>query len=112
MHRGDCATFLRLVTAQPGRRLGVEWGSGPGGAREVDVVVDAIDRKWLLKDITDLIAQEDAYVLDIHSDERGGRSGVGRVRLRLRLRVADFGQFSRLLGKLDALSGVERARRA
>ena len=88
--------------------LPVEWG-GQGGGSEVDVIVDAVDRKWLLKDVTNVIAQEDTHVLDIRSETvRGG----GRVRLRLRLRVADFGQLSRLLGKLDALPGIERARRA
>jgi GTP pyrophosphokinase len=34
------------------------------------------------------------------------------MRLRLRLRVQDFGQLSRLLGKIDALPGVERTHRA
>ena len=109
VHRRDCATFLRLSAAQPQRVLPVEWGQrGSGGSRS-DVLVDAIDRKWLLKDLTNLIAQEDAHVLDIHSDTaRGG----GRVRLRLRLRVHDFGQLSRLLGKIDGLPGVERTHRA
>jgi GTP pyrophosphokinase len=111
VHRADCATFRRLVSAQPARRMPVEWGTGQVAAREVELVVDAVDRKWLLKDLTNLIAQEDANVLDIHGDVRGGKSGGGRVRLRLRLRVADFGQLSRLLGKLEGLAGVERAQR-
>jgi GTP pyrophosphokinase len=34
------------------------------------------------------------------------------MRLRLRLRVQDFGQLSRLLGKIDGLPGVERTHRA
>ena len=91
------------------RALPVEWGR-QGGSAEADVLVDAIDRRYLLKDVTNLIAQEeDTHVLDIHSETaRGG----GRVRLRLRLRVHDFGQLSRLLGKLDGLPGVESARRA
>jgi GTP pyrophosphokinase len=108
-HRGDCATFLRLSAAQPQRVLPVEWGQRGSGGFDSDVLVDAIDRKWLLKDLTNLIAQEDAHVLDIHSDAaRGG----GRMRLRLRLRVQDFGQLSRLLGKIDGLPGVERTHRA
>jgi GTP pyrophosphokinase len=108
-HRRDCATFLRLSAAQPQRVLPVEWGQRGSGGFDSDVLVDAIDRKWLLKDLTNLIAQEDAHVLDIHSDAaRGG----GRMRLRLRLRVQDFGQLSRLLGKIDALPGVERTHRA
>jgi GTP pyrophosphokinase len=108
-HRRDCATFLRLSAAQPQRVLPVEWGERGRGGFDSDVLVDAIDRKWLLKDLTNLIAQEDAHVLDIHSDAvRGG----GRMRLRLRLRVQDYGQLSRLLGKIDALPGVERTHRA
>jgi GTP pyrophosphokinase len=38
------------------------------------------------------------------------RNGA-RVRLRVRLRVNDYGQLSTLLGKLSALPGVEQANR-
>jgi len=100
--------FQRLAAASPQRVLPVEWGQ-TGGGYEVDVQVRALDRKWLLKDITTLIAQEDAHVLGINSDQAGAS---GRVQLRLRLKVADFGQLSTLLGKLDALPGVEEARRS
>jgi GTP pyrophosphokinase len=34
------------------------------------------------------------------------------VRLKLRLQVRDFGQLSRLLGKIEGLPGIERAHRA
>jgi len=107
VHRQDCATFLRLSAGQPARVLPVEWGRRGSGA-ESDVVIDAVDRKWLLKDVSNLIAQEDAHVLAIQSEARKG----GQVRLRLRLRVADFGQLSRLLARLDGLPGVEQSRRA
>ncbi|AKC86097.1 RelA/SpoT family protein [Pseudoxanthomonas suwonensis] len=106
VHRADCAAFARLAAAQPQRVLPVEWGAA-GGGYEVDVAVSGVDRKWLLKDVTTLIAQEDAHVADIRSDVRAD----GRVQLRMRLRVADYGQLSTLLGKLDALPGVERAQR-
>jgi GTP pyrophosphokinase len=112
VHRAGCATFQRLAAAQPARVLPVEWNPPRGGqaaqGHEVDLQVDAIDRKWMLKDLTNLIAQEDAHVVDIHSDPQRG----GALRLRLRVRVSDFGQLARLLGRLEALSGVERARRA
>jgi len=108
VHRADCASFARLAAASPQRVLPVEWGQA-GGGYEVEVQVTALDRKWLLKDITTLIAQEEANVLDINSQ---GNRASGRVHLRLRLKVADFGQLSTLLGKLDALPGVEDARRS
>ncbi|CAN4280376.1 bifunctional (p)ppGpp synthetase/guanosine-3',5'-bis(diphosphate) 3'-pyrophosphohydrolase [Pseudoxanthomonas sp. LjRoot125] len=108
VHRTDCPSFVRLAAISPQRVLPVEWGQA-GGGYEVDVQVTAIDRKWLLKDITTLIAQEEANVLEINSQ---GNRASGRVHLRLRLKVADFGQLSTLLGKLDALPGVEDARRS
>jgi len=107
VHRAGCASFARLAAAQPQRVLPVEWGSA-GGGYEVDVAVRGVDRKWLLKDVTTLIAQEDAHVADIRSE----LNADGRVQLRMRLRVGDYGQLSTLLGKLDALPGVERAWRA
>ncbi|HVE52508.1 MAG TPA: bifunctional (p)ppGpp synthetase/guanosine-3',5'-bis(diphosphate) 3'-pyrophosphohydrolase [Ramlibacter sp.] len=109
VHRPDCRAFLRLSLDQPQRRLAVEWGSG-SAAHEVDVLLRALDRKWLLKDVTNVIAQQQAHVAAVRS-EQAGRGGSG-VSLRLRLRVGDFGQLSGLLGRLEALPGVESARRA
>jgi GTP pyrophosphokinase len=107
VHRADCAAFLRLTASQPQRVLSVEWGR-TGGGHTASVVVDAVDRRWLLKDLTNLIAQDDAHVLSIQSEGLEG----SRVRLRLQLRVRDHEQLSRLLGRVDSLPGVETVRRA
>jgi len=107
VHRADCAALARLAAANPQRVLPVEWGQA-GGGYEVDVQVRAVDRRYLLKDITNLIAQEDAHVLEINSDNV---RDSGQAQLRLRLKVSDYGQLSTLLGKLDALPGVHQVRR-
>src|SRR5690606_4405514 len=106
VHRKDCAAFARLAAKEPQRVLPVDWGR-QGGVHEATAVVDAIDRKHLLKDVSNLIAQEDAHVVAVHSD--AGRHG--RVRLRVRLRVEGYEQLSRLLARIDSLPGVEQARR-
>ena len=108
VHRPDCPSLQRLAAAQPQRLLPVEWGQR-SRQYDVDVEMLAVDRKWLLKDVTNTVAQSDAHIGSIRSDhERDG----ARVRLRLSVRVADFGQLSTLLGKLGALPGVEQAHRA
>ncbi|KWS06814.1 GTP pyrophosphokinase, (p)ppGpp synthetase I [Lysobacter capsici AZ78] len=107
VHRPGCQAFERLAAATPQRVLPVEWGR-KGSGYEVDIEVLALDRKWLLKEVTNVIAQSNAHVLSIRSDvERNG----AQVRLRLRLRVADYGQLSTLLGKLSSLPAVEYAQR-
>ncbi|MCY7313240.1 MAG: bifunctional (p)ppGpp synthetase/guanosine-3',5'-bis(diphosphate) 3'-pyrophosphohydrolase [Pseudoxanthomonas sp.] len=108
VHRADCMAMQRLAASSPQRVLPVEWGVA-GGGYEVDVQIKALDRKGLLKDITTLIAQEDTHVTDIQSENL---RDSGRALLRMRLRVADYGQLSTLLGKLEALPGVEQARRS
>lgn len=107
VHRADCAALARLGAANPQRLLPVEWGQA-GSGYEVDVQVRAVDRRYLLKDVTNLIAQEDAHVLEINSDNV---RDSGQAQLRLRLKVSDYGQLSTLLGKLDALPGVHQVRR-
>jgi GTP pyrophosphokinase len=69
----------------------------------------AVERKWLLKDVTNVVAQSGVALVGMNTEQaRGGT----QVLLRLRLRVADFGQLSSVLGKLAAVPGVEQARRA
>src|SRR5690606_15648275 len=96
VHRAGCAALERLAANQPQRVLPVEWGRA-GSGYEVEVEGLALDRKWLWKEVTNAIAQGNAHVSSIRSEaERNG----ARVRIQMRLRVADYGQLSTLLGKL------------
>ena len=108
VHRPECASFLRLAAKQPARVLPVEWGAR-GGGHDVAIRIEAVDRKWLLKDITTLVAQLGIHVLGLHAEQL--RDGHGRVRLNVRVRVSDYGQLGLLLGRLEAMAGVESARR-
>ena len=109
VHRPDCAAFLRLANKEPARVLPVEWGNRRSG-QEVAIRIEGIDRKWLLKDITTLVAQVGVHALGLHTEP--ARGGSGRVRVRLQVRVADYEQLGLLLGRLESLPGVESARRA
>ncbi|WP_374249318.1 bifunctional (p)ppGpp synthetase/guanosine-3',5'-bis(diphosphate) 3'-pyrophosphohydrolase [Thermomonas sp.] len=106
VHRPDCAAFLRLAGKEPARVLPVEWGARRSG-QQVAIQIDGIDRKWLLKDITTLVAQVGVHVLSMQSEQT--RNGV---RVRLQARIADFEQLGLLLARLEALPGVATARRA
>jgi GTP pyrophosphokinase len=108
IHRRDCASLQRLISAQPERELPVNWGQAASSRYEASVQIRAFDRKWLLKDITNVIAQAEVNILSIssHTDEARGLAEI-----RLTLRVSDFEQLSQLLGKLDAVPGVQDARR-
>ena len=108
VHRPDCAAFLRLAGIQPARVLPVEWGAQRGG-QQVAIRIEGVDRKWLLKDITTLVAQLGLHVASLHAEQL--RDGHGRVRVQLQARVPDFGQLGLLLARLESLPGIESARR-
>jgi GTP pyrophosphokinase len=108
IHRRDCAALQRLLARQPERELPVNWAAAGGSRYEVGVQVRAYDRKWLLKDLTNVLAQADATIVAIQSSVDAAR---GLADVRVTLRVGDFEQLSQLLGRLDAVPGVQDARR-
>lgn len=108
IHRANCPSVERLLAREPDRLLPVEWGRANASSYEVDITLRAFDRKWLFKDLTNVIAQMSVNILGVQSrvDE-----AQGMAELRIAVRVADFGQLSELLGRLNAVPGVQEARR-
>ena len=108
IHRRNCTSVQRLIAAQPDRELPVNWGQAASSRYEVGIQVRAYDRKWLLKDVTNVIAQAEVNILGIssHLDEARGLADI-----RVTLKVSDFEQLSQLLAKLDTVPGVQDARR-
>ena len=108
VHRQGCASVERLIASKPERALPVNWGRVAGSRYEVNVLIRAYDRKWLLKDLTNLIAQAEINILGMNSQVDPTR---GLAEVRVALNVNDFQQLSELLGRLNAVPGVQEARR-
>lgn len=108
IHRQGCAALERLAGSHPERLLPVEWGRGGQSSYSVDVQVRGLDRKGLLKDLTTLIAQQGVHVLAVSSRLEEAR---GLADVRFTLKVKDFEQLGQLLRRLNAVPGVDDARR-
>jgi GTP pyrophosphokinase len=108
IHRVDCVALQRLAISDPVRIVAVEWGQRDSGSYSVDILIRAVDRKWLLKDVTNLLAESDVHVLATSSrvDEKRGHA-----ELRFTLKVSDFAQLGAVLGRLESVPGVSQARR-
>ena len=107
LHRANCVALGRRAAREPERLMEVEWGD-VGQRQRVDIVVEGIDRKGLLRDVSNLVAQEGVMVLAIHAD---GRRRHGMQQLRIGMEVRDIAQLSQVLGKLAGVAGVSDARR-
>lgn len=108
IHRADCRSLAHLVAREPSRLVEVEWGRRDEAGYEVNIEVRAWDRKGLLKDVSAAIAAADADVIAASTRTDPDR---GEALLTFALRVADFGQLSALLARIQALPNVLDARR-
>ncbi len=108
IHREGCVALQRLLARHPERLLPVEWGERDGASYSVDVLVRGLDRKNLLKDLANLIAQQGVHVLAVNSRMDAVR---GLVEMAFTLKVRDFDQLGQLLGRLNAVPGVDDVHR-
>jgi GTP pyrophosphokinase len=108
IHRTDCASFTRLRARDAGRAIEVEWGGARAQAYEVDLLVRGYDRKWLHKDVTNVIAAANVHLLAVNTrvDDASGLATMNFA-----VRVTDFEQLSMLLGRLSGVPNVIEARR-
>jgi GTP pyrophosphokinase len=108
IHRTSCASLRRLMSLHEDRCLPVNWGQSDKSRYLVNVVVRAFDRKWLLKDITNIIGQNEVQIQGVDSKIDGSH---GMAEINFLLKVTDFEQLSDLLGRLSAVPGIQDARR-
>ena len=108
IHRADCASFARLRARDASRAIEVEWGGAKSQSYEVDVLVRGYDRKWLHKDVTNVIAAANVHLIAVDSRVD---SATGLATMNFAVRVADFEQLSALLGRLAGVPNVIEARR-
>ncbi|HSG96771.1 MAG TPA: bifunctional (p)ppGpp synthetase/guanosine-3',5'-bis(diphosphate) 3'-pyrophosphohydrolase, partial [Woeseiaceae bacterium] len=72
IHRQDCGNFLGLNQRNPERVLEINWGESETAAYPVDLSLHAFDRSGLIRDITAVLADDDANVMDLtsHTDKK------------------------------------------
>ncbi len=58
IHRSECPSFSRMRALKPERVLQVEWTSGAGEGLVVEISINALDRRGLVRDVTDVLALE------------------------------------------------------
>ena len=108
IHRANCRNLRSLAARSPQRLLQVDWGKAAGRRYPVDIVVRAMDRRGLLRDITTVVAEER---IDIERLASQGDSAQGSADLTLRVAVGGIEDLTRLLARLAAMPGIISVRR-
>ena len=108
IHRQDCGNFLGLNKRSTERVLEISWGQSDSRAYPVDLTLHAFDRSGLIRDITAVLADEDANLLDLttHADKKSMQ-----VIMQLRIEITDLPTLSTAINRLEQLPTVVSVRR-
>jgi GTP diphosphokinase / guanosine-3',5'-bis(diphosphate) 3'-diphosphatase len=78
VHAAGCANARALGVRDPERFVEVEWGQGPGSLFTVELLVEALDRMHLLKDVTAIISDAGVNILSARVDTIEERTALSR----------------------------------
>jgi GTP pyrophosphokinase len=108
VHRKRCPNLLRMQAANARRVLRVEWNLDADSLLPVRIRVEALDRRGLLRDVSDVMALEHLSIDGVNSDTDPSDRIATIV---MRTAVRDSEQLGRLLQRLSAVPNVLRALR-
>jgi len=108
IHRQDCSNVLHHRTGAPDRLVQVEWGTGSSESYPVDIAVTAFDRHGLLRDITNILADEKINVAGVTTTTEK-RDHMAHIDLTVE--VSGIQTVSRVLSKLQQVSNVTHVER-
>jgi len=103
IHRQDCGNFLGLNQRSPERIIEVGWGQSDTATYPVDLTLRAHDRSGLIRDISTVLADEDANVVNMSSHtEKKTMQTVMDISIEIR----DLPTLSTAITRLEQLSNV------
>src|SRR5205807_590229 len=70
IHRQSCSNVARMKEKQPERLISADWGTPRDEVFPVDVVVEAMDRQALLRDISEVFSREKINVTAVNTLSR------------------------------------------
>ncbi len=106
IHRADCPVIQHLPRERKARLLQAAWGGQDSQVFAVDIEISAQDRPGLLKDISEVLAQEKINVVRINT-----LTQRDHARMDFTLEVKDITQLSRFLTRAEHIRDVHTARR-
>ena len=108
IHRQDCGNVLGLHRRYPERTIEVDWGRSDSATYPVDLMLRAFDRAGLLRDITMVLADENANILEVKTiSEEDSMESV----LHLSLEIPDLPTLSTAITRLEQLANVVSVKR-
>ena len=106
IHRQSCSNVARMKEKQPERLITADWGVRREEVFPVDVIVEAMDRQGLLRDVSEVFSREKINVTAVNTLSKNLQA-----RMSFTLEVPDLEQLKRALLLVRDVRGVLSAGR-
>ena len=107
IHKVACTDYVRMISNEPERAVEADWEMQPTRGQSVQIVVEAYDRRGLLKDLTQVIFSDQINIRQVNTISEMD----GIANMKLLIEVKGLSQLSRLLARLEQQPGIISARR-
>lgn len=107
IHKVACSDYVRMIGNGPERAVEADWEMQPTRGQSVQIVVEAYDRRGLLKDLTQVIFADQINIRQVNTISEND----GIANMKLLIEVKGLAQLSRLLARLEQQPGIISARR-
>jgi GTP pyrophosphokinase len=107
VHASGCSNARALKARDPERFVEVEWASGKNRLFTVEILVEALDRMGLLKDVTSTISDAGVSILSARVDTIEDRTALSRFAFK----AASLSHVEEIIRKVKGIPDVYDARR-
>ena len=107
IHKVACPDYMRMIAQEPERAVEADWEMQPTRGQSVQIVIEAYDRRGLLKDLTQVIFSDQINIRQVNTISEAD----GIANMKLLIEVKGLAQLSRLLARLEQQPGIISARR-
>ncbi len=105
IHKVLCSDYQRMIKQEPERAVEADWEMQPTRGQSVQIVVEAYDRRGLLKDLTQVIFSDQINIRQVNTISEAD----GIANMKLLIEVKGLAQLSRLLARLEQTHGSNTA---
>jgi GTP pyrophosphokinase len=107
VHAAGCTNARALKARDPERFVEVEWAQGKGSLFTVEILVEALDRMHLLKDVTSTISDAGVSILSARVDTIEDRTALSRFAFK----AASLTHVEEIMRKIRSIPDVYGVRR-
>jgi GTP pyrophosphokinase len=108
IHRQDCPNVIHANPSQQDRLIEVSWGTKTATGYPVDLVIAAYDRPGLIKDISNIIANEKISLVGLNTTTD---KSEGMAYTSLTIEINNLDALSKITNKINQLTNVIEVKR-